>query len=261
MIRSVHTMMWWSIWGLVVGIGLFGLQEAHRNSIHLILAFPLLTGATAAAVIRLRHEYHEAMLHAKWVVVSSGLLLLGTGYMYLRSEGYGPFASGTTHKAFLGATFEMSAPEVERALGRKLSVTGENSAPEGLRDWMVELVPDFERRAESRLLPDITLYHIPCKARFDFAAGKLARVAVEFQPRTPVEAIDLVQEMRDDLSKDYQFVPTPRRSPILYRKEAVDATIDKTPVDALHQQVSVVLQYLPFADKQAGPLAVESHAF
>jgi len=39
-----RTLIWWSIWG-GGGIGLFGLQEAHRNGIHLILSLPLLTGA------------------------------------------------------------------------------------------------------------------------------------------------------------------------------------------------------------------------
>src|SRR3979411_2905912 len=112
------TMWWWSIWGLVVGIGFFGLQEAHRNPLHRILAFPLLSGAVAAAVLRLRHEYHEAMLHAKWVLVSAALLLLGGGYMYLKAEGYGPFSTASAHKAFLGTTFGMSLPEVERVLGR-----------------------------------------------------------------------------------------------------------------------------------------------
>jgi hypothetical protein len=261
MVRTAHTMMWWSIWGLVVGIGLFGLQEAPHNRVHLLLSFPLLAGAFAAAASRLRHEYHEAMLHAKWVAISSGLLLLGTGYLYLRTQGYGPFASASAHKAFLGTTFEMSMPEVERALGRKLVAAGESSSPEGLRDWMLDMVPDFERKSESRILPDITLYHVPCRVKFDFAAGKLARVRAEFQPTVPAETLLLVQHILEDFSNEYKQAPTSPRSAMLFRKEAVDATVDRTPVDALHEQVSVVLQYLPLADQQPEPLAVDSHAF
>src|ERR1700676_418859 len=145
------TLIWWSLWGLVVGIGLFGLQEAHHHSIHLIIAFPLLAGAAAAAGMRLKHEYHEVMLHAKWVAVSSGLLLLGSGYVYLKAEAYGPFATASPHKAFLGSRFEMSAPEVERALGRKIyAPDSDRSGPEGVKDWIFEALPDFEHKTESR---------------------------------------------------------------------------------------------------------------
>ena len=41
----------------------------------------------------------------------------------------------------------------------------------------------------------------------------------------------------------------------------MEAMVDRTEIDMLHQKVTVVLQYLPFADKQVGPLAVESNAF
>src|SRR5262245_38489075 len=114
------TLMWWSLWGLVIGIGLFGLQEAPRNSIHWMLSLPLLTGAMAAAVLRLKHEYKEAMMHAKWIGLTGVLFLFGTGYLYVKTQAYGPFATATEHRAFLNATFGMSVPEVERALNRKL---------------------------------------------------------------------------------------------------------------------------------------------
>src|SRR5258708_26864022 len=112
------TIVWWSLWGMAVGMGLFGLQEVHQNSLHLILALPLLTGALAAAVLRLKHEYHEALLHAKWLVVSGGLLLLSSRYAYMKTEADGPVGTATAHKAFSGTRFRMSAPGVGRPAGR-----------------------------------------------------------------------------------------------------------------------------------------------
>src|SRR3954469_7404816 len=95
------TLVWWSLWGMVVGMGLVGLKEAQRNCLHLLLAVPLLTGALAAAILRLKHEYHEVLMHAKWVGISGALLLLSSGYAYLKTGAYGPFATASPCRAFL----------------------------------------------------------------------------------------------------------------------------------------------------------------
>lgn len=259
------TMIWWSIWGLVMGIGLFGLQEAHRNSVHLIMAIPLLTGAAAAAVVRIKHEYRAAMQNARWMVISAGVFVLGSGYLYLKEAGYGPFATATAHKAFLGSTFGMSLPEVERSIGRKLYNSNmERVSPEGLKEWVLELIPDLDHRAEIRVLPDLVVYRVPCQARFEFVGGKLAKIDVEFQPTAPTETPVLLQRVQEDMDKEYQRAEVPAPGPaglILYRKESVDASILKTPIDPLHEQLSVQLQYLPLADKKPGSLEVETKAF
>jgi hypothetical protein len=250
------TMVWWSLWGLIVGIALFGLQETHRNSIHWMLSLPLLTGALAAAALRLKHEYHEAMVHAKWVGLSAGLFLLGMGSLYLKAQAYGPFATATSHRAFLGATFGMSIAEVERALGRKLS-----ASQGGLRERVLSMIPDLEKAPETRSM-DLVAYRVPSKARFEFVGGQLAKVALAFQPTTAGDTAALSRRIQEDLEKDYKRVETsgPEGS-VLYRKEAVDASLVQTPVDPLHQQLTVHLQYMPLADQRPGPLTVEAKLF
>src|SRR5437773_7675827 len=113
----MRSILWWGVWGMVVGIGVLGLRESSHTSLHFLIAMPLLTGALAAAAVRIRHEYHEAMQNAKWLLISSGFFVLSSGILYLRAEAMGPFRMGSAHKAILGATFEMSAREVERAVG------------------------------------------------------------------------------------------------------------------------------------------------
>jgi hypothetical protein len=259
------SIVWWSIWGLLVGTGLFGLKESQRESIHLILALPLLTGAIAAAFLRLKHEYHEAMLHAKWVALSSTLFLIGSGYLYLKAEAYGPFANASAHRAFMGTTFEMSVREVERAVGRRLSSsTSEHSTPEGLKEWVFEMLPDFDGKSESRFLQDVAVYEVPCKVRFDFTGGRLGRVEVAFRPTTTSDSRMLLQKVLSDVEKDYKRVDTPPpagESTLLFRKESVDAGITHAAVDPHHQQISVLLQYLPLAEKRPGILTVNASAF
>ncbi len=260
-----RTIVWWSLWGLFMGIGLFGLKESSHHSIHFIAAFPILTGAIAAAVLRIKHEYHEVMMHAKWVAVSTGFLLLGSGYMYVKAQAYGPFATASPYKAFMGSTFEMSVHEVERALGHSLETTSADRNPiEGIKEWALMLWPDFEAKTDNRTLSDLIIYKVPAKARFDFAAGKLGKVEIQFRPTASAETSLLVQHVQEDLDKDYKHVDvvaSASDSSMLYRKEAVEATVAQTAVDNHHQQVSVILQYLPFVDKTIPPLTVEAKAF
>jgi hypothetical protein len=258
------TLIWWSAWGLVVGIGFFGLQEAQRHSIHWILSLPILTGAGAAAILRLKHEYKEAIAHAKWMGLSTVLLLVGMGSLYLKTEARGPFASATAHRAFLGTTFEMSLPEVERTVGRRLVASGESSMPEGLKDWIMELVPDHGSRIDKRTLSDLLVYGFPCRAHFEFVSGKLARVTLEFLPTARADTRALRESLESGLAKDYKridAVSSAGTGAVLFRKDAVDASLVQIPSDPLHQQLTVVLQYLPLAESGPGPLAVNSKVF
>jgi hypothetical protein len=259
------TLIWWTIWGMILGIGLFGLQEARGHSAHLIVAIPLVTGALAAAVLRIKHEYREAVQHAKWVVVSAIVLLLGSGYMYLKAEAYGPFATAGVHKAFLGSSFEMSIPEVQRSLGRKLvPVAAERPASEGFKSWLLGIIPDLEKKSETRILPELVVYSVPGKARFDFVGGKLGRVHVEFEPTTVKEAGRLAGRVHEDFAKEYRKVDVSASSSsrsTLYRKDAVEAVVVQNVLDHYHRQIAVNIQYLPLAPKNAGPLRVKAKAF
>jgi len=265
MFMHMHkTIVWWTIWGLFVSIGIYGLKEGGQHSVNLIASIPILTGAAAAAVLRLKHEYHEVILHAKWVGVSTVFLLLGSAYLYVRAEGYGPFATGSSHKAFLGTTFEMSPHEVERALGRSLAGSRGEHAPEGLKDWAFMMLPGMDGKRDTRTLSPLTIYRVPAQARFDFVSGKLGRVEIQFQPTPSEDTTALVHHVQEDLEKEYRqqdSTASPENTSILYRKEAVDAALTQTSVDPRHQQVAIVLQYLPYVDKAAAPLAVEAKAF
>ena len=259
----MHTLMWWTVWGLVVGIGLFGLKESGRTSLHLVLALPLLSGAAAAAILRIRHEYQEALQHAKWLAISSVFLLLGSGYLYLRTEAFGPFATGTRHKAFLESTFEMSVPEVERAIGRKLSVPAtERQDPDGLKEWILGILPLPERPPELRTLPHLVVYGVQGEARFEFTRGKLGKVELVFNNTSKEETGPLLQRIRDDLEKTYKLAePAAAKVPFLYHKEAVEAVVEDAAVNSSHEQIQVRLTYLPFLEKEPGPLTVSAQAF
>lgn len=259
----MHTLAWWTLWGLAVGVGLFGLKQSLHESLHLILALPLLSGAAAAAVLRLRHEYRQLLQHAKWLAISSALLFLGSGLLYLRTQAFGPFATGTPHKAFLGSTFEMSIPEVERAIGRTLSVpAAETQDPEGLKEWLLGILPLPARPAEVRTLKPLVVYGVPAEARFEFSRGKLARVGVVFNNTSKEATGPLLQRIRDDLGKTYTPAePAGSRAPFVYQKEAVEAVIEDASADSAHDQLQVRLTYLPFQDKEPGPLTVDTQAF
>src|SRR5205823_4772770 len=101
----MRTIIWWTLWGLVLATGLIALLEAHRNIFHLLIALPILCGATAAGLKRIKHEYREAIEHAKWAVVTCCFLIAAMGYVYLKANAVGPFGTGTSRKAFLGTTF------------------------------------------------------------------------------------------------------------------------------------------------------------
>src|SRR5437763_1022207 len=138
----MRTIIWWTLWGLAVATGLIALLEAQRNIFHLLIALPILCGTAAAGLKRIRYEYKEALEHAKWAVVTGCFLIAGMGYVYLKANGVGPFGTGTSHKAFLGTTFGMSLPEVERALGRPLAEADlDKPLTERAESWVLDAMP------------------------------------------------------------------------------------------------------------------------
>jgi hypothetical protein len=261
----MHTVIWWGIWGLVVGAGLFGLKESSRNNLHLLLAVPLLSAAAAAAAARMKHGYHEAMAHAKWVAVISPFLLVGMGYLYLRAEGFGPFSGATANRAFLQATFGMSIPEVERAIGHGLIPTEPDkfASPE-LHEWILDRILESRKPHEERLLPNLAVYHEPCQARFAFFDGRLGKVEIDFDRLTKEEAATLMQQIDADLSRTYSAEAaqspadtTTRR----YKKESVEASVLSVQADPLHQVIEIIVTYLPLTTQQTDPVALNAQVF
>jgi len=259
----MHTLVWWSVWGLVIGTALFGLQQSKTYSISLILAIPLLTGALAAAVLKLRHEYQEALEHAKWFALTLLFFLLGSGYLYLKTRNVGPFATASTHKAFLGVTFEMSIHEVERALGRKLITPfpTASQSPESIKDWVIELLPQMEQPLEVRTLSGLVLYGVNAQGRFEFNHGRLAVVEIAFEPKSISTLPPLMDHLREELAKTYKAVPRHHEPPLVYRKEAIEAILIPKRIDEGHVQVTIRLRYLPLVDTSLEPLAASTEVF
>ncbi len=262
----MRTIVWWAVWGLVVSAGVIGLLETTPHHVHLLLAFPLLTGAAAAALLRMKYEYEHAVQHAKWLVLSSIFLMSGMGYLYTKANAYGPFSTGTTHKAFLGTTFGMSIPEVERALGRRINgEESEKPIQERAQDWILQVLPLPEHPSEGRFELPLTLYHIPCKTLFLFKKGKLGRVEVQFESLPAKEGAALVGRLREELEKEYKPAEseTSRKGkpPLVFRKESVEAAIEIFRTEAHHARVRATLQYLPFLEAPPPALSVEANAF
>lgn len=253
----MRTIVWWTVWGLVVSAGIIGLLEAPYHHARLLLSLPLLTGATAAAFLRIQYEYHHAIQHAKWMAMSSLFLMCGLGYLYAKANAYGPFATGTAHKAFLGTTFEMSVPEVERAIGRRLTPDiAEKPYSERAQAWIVEALPLPGRPEEERFVLPLSLYHVPCNVSFFFRRSRLGEVRVEFDPLPAIELDTLLGQIRGELGKEYK-----RDSDELYLKEDVQATIETIPAASRSIRSAISLKYLPFVEAVPAPLAVESNAF
>jgi|GEM_PF-1998352 len=187
---SFKNIFWWTLWGLALGAGLFSLKESFRLNLYLLLAMPLLAGSAAAAVSRLNHEYHKAAAQAKWLALGAPIALLGLALLYIRAGGYGPFATGGTQRAFLGVTFGMSVPEVERALDRRLvPVEAPKELPSMVNEWLTEIVVPSRRSQTRYILPDLELFGIAGQARLDFVEGRLGRTQLEFPHLAPESVV------------------------------------------------------------------------
>ena len=255
----MRTILWWTLWGLVVAIGLIALLEAHRNILHLLIASPILCGAAAAGLKRVKHEYREAVEHAKWALVTSLFLIAGLGYVYLKANAFGPFATGTSRKAFLGTTFGMSVPEVERALGQPLADAAlDKPLTDRAESWVLEAMPVPRHTLQDRYTVSATLYQVPCDVTFQFIAGKLGKVEVMFKPASDQEMNMLLDRIRQELSKDYKPVAD---SALLFQKEDVQASLTAAQWASGRSNVGVTLIYLPYDQKKPASLIAENNAF
>ncbi len=261
----MRSIVWWTVWGLVLAISLLGLLEFQRSRYFLVLSIPLLTGAIAAAIHRLEHEYRHALEHAKWAVVSALFLLAAIGFLYLKARAYGPFSTATSHKALLGTTFGMSLPEVERKLGRKLRERSvEGALQERAHEWLWEALPIPQGRSGEQYSLPVMVYGTRSRVTFYFERRKLNRVELQFLPMNKNEASVIRVKLHEELLKEYALSKeraerelTERR----YTKETVEATVVMAPGSDRLVNIRVLLEYLPTVEEAPAPLRAEANIF
>jgi hypothetical protein len=246
---------------------MYALQESFRHSYYFLVAMPLLSGSIAAAISRLSHEYRKAAAQIRWLAIAAPVALLGLALLYVRAAAYGPFAKGGTQRAFLGATFGMSVPEVERAVDRRLiPLDTPTELPGGVSEWFYDLVSHTTRVRTQYLLPDLQLVGAPCQARLDFFGGRLAHVQIEFDKVPHDSAPGLAAKLRDELGHDYQPIQISSPSissaglqPSDFKKDDVEAHLLQNQLDAFNDAIAVELTYLPLV--QGNPLRADNHVF
>lgn len=259
----MRTIVWWTVWGLAISVGVVALFEAAPHHANLLVAIPLISGSIAAAFIRIEHEYRHALEHAKWLGLSLVFLIAGVGYVYLKANARGPFSTGTSCRALLGTTFGMSVPEVERALHRRLTAEHEDvSLAEQAHRWVLESLPAIAREPQAKYTIPLTVYANPARATFEFEKGQLAKVDLELESPNVSSATELYQTLQNDLAKEYRLAQSEEKSPVAhYRKELVDATLSKSAAEGKPTVIVVSLQYLPALQEAPAPLAVSANVF
>lgn len=260
----MRSIVWWTVWGLVLAVGLLGLLEFPQNHYFLIMALPLLTGSMAAGLHRMQHEYKHAIEHAKWAGVSSLFLLASVGFLYAKAQAYGPFSTGSSHKALLGTTFGMSVPEVERTLGRPLRekpLTG--AIHEKAHEWLSEALPLPGEKSEVYALP-VEVFGKKSQITFQFDRKQLARVELQFIPLSAESAMELKRKLMEELQKDYRLQEESTQqglSRIRFSKEAVEAKLLVGSSTEKPINLQVVLDYLPLAEQRQPALNVTANVF
>lgn len=261
----MRSIVWWSVWGLVLAVGAIGLLEFPRSHYFLILSLPLLTGAVAAAIHRLEHEYRHAMEHAKWMGVSAIFLVGAMGFLYFKVHAYGPFSTATKHKALMGVTFGMSVPEVERALGRPLrSQAVEGALQEKAHEWLLEALPlPVEKSGESFSVFG-NLFGNRSQLTFYFEKRQLSRVEVQFVPGSKETMADLQKKVVEALGKDYVLKEESTRDGFTrmeFAKEAVEThLVSGTGSDRL-ATLRLGMEYLPLVEQARPPLTADTNVF
>lgn len=131
---------------------------------------------------------------------------------YMHNQRLGPFATGTTVKAFLGTTFEMSTQEVERTLGKRLLSCPDVKRLEGgnlpipTLIWQcdVEFV-DLELAAHewSGFVPELYVYETQAFGSFEFFDGRLTGVEVSFKPFGVDASKRLIRTVTEAVERSY----------------------------------------------------------
>jgi hypothetical protein len=130
-----------------------------------------------------------------------------------------PFSTGSNTPAFLGTTFEMSLPEVQRAL-KKIGIqlvdidTFKKLDPELSKkefflsyDFELALGEDklTENKVESWYMPSIKMFNSRVVADFSFNERKLEYITVSIYPFTK-NSLQVVEEINSELKKKYRFI-------------------------------------------------------
>ncbi|MBI1803523.1 MAG: hypothetical protein HY033_12840 [Ignavibacteriae bacterium] len=126
------------------------------------------------------------------------LLLFFGSYIlngYLRQEKRWFYATGTSEKAFLNSTWEMSQQEVERANGKLLTNPQYDLSGLGKPETI-----DFERY-KMKSMSDMRLWGIFCKVDYEFFDDKLFEYTIYFTDVHNREYLDSI--ITSNISKKY----------------------------------------------------------
>jgi len=142
--------------------------------------------------------------------MSAGVFTVGL--MYCKRLRFGPFATGTSNRAILDTTFQMSPPEVERATHRKLLSHDEYSALGAKAyfppDWELD-DRDLRERTYSQYLVDEMLFNQPCQIWLEFFEGELANYEVAYELSSEADQNQLLTKIQGALTESYQpYTPT-----------------------------------------------------
>lgn len=169
------------------------------------------------------------------------LLLLAGIVTWGRAERYWPWSTGGENRAMLGATFEMSIPEVQRATKQRLLTCGEAlgrlRSKHGDVPFEVTLNCDGEwspreqaERTEARFIETIEVFETPAWFELMFFDGRLESMSAHFEPYTDAstKAAQISKELE---SRGYTFAKredskeVPGAYSVSYRRGRVTANL------------------------------------
>ena len=168
---------------------------------------------------------------------------LGAIVTWGRAERYGPWSTGGDHRAMLGATFEMSIAEVQRATKQRLLTCSEALArlrnKDGNAPFEVTLKCDGEwsnypreqaARAEARFMERIEVFGAPAWFELMFFDGRLESMDAHFEPNidASTKAAEISKELETrgyTLQKREESNDVPGAYSVNYRRPPVTASL------------------------------------
>jgi hypothetical protein len=140
-----------------------------------------------------------------------GIIAIAGGVFFWHQAHLWPFSTGTQEQAFLGATFEMSPPEVRRALkrygGQLTTYEAYRRAQPNPAIESLDFEPVFaeDRRETSLYMPAIEMYGAKAEAEFVFQENRLSWVDVYFVPIVQT-ADSVIAKVEGKLRENYKFL-------------------------------------------------------
>jgi hypothetical protein len=177
---------------------------------------------------------------------------IATCILWVHYTRRGPWATGTDVRAFLGTSFEMSAPEVERSLGSPLVNCADFllKRPHSFAPACYGEPVDKERALHetSLLAIDLTVFNESAWAELDFFDDRLDHVEVQFEPYSVTDIQALVEKIKASLDLAYGTTErvdshdVPGAYEFKYDRKPVQANLWVNP-DMKKPTVSIFLKY------------------